>query len=533
MRWRNWNWLDLALLPLMMSVMRTCWLAPWLALLSYTFGVLPVFLTSSHGTEPAIGLAILGGVPLFSFWLARLLMSRLPQDDEMVLGSPGAGISFKARFWLGIGGLLLLLVILWWQYEQDHFALWNPAWVVELGQTLTHVEAPMVASAWLSLITLIFLWLRGLLDASRILGHDDVWAAMSSGLIALVVYLVVSRLFAVPVAADFSNAIVLFFAAGMTALAFSGLKITIGLDWALSGSRRSPKAPPLTRYWLISVAIIVLVLIGLGLLIGLLVAPEQVARFVALINSALNIVWRLLSYVLVAIAYVLFIVTYTILRIFEPLIQRLLAAMGGLADIMPPPNAQDMPQQEPIANTVATMPDAYRWVALLLFLLAVAFVFALVVRRLRAAAALESDEERESILSGDLLQDQLARLWQRLWGSRSAEEAWDPYLSLEGEVDSRRRIRALYQRLLSVSGRKGVTHQRGQTPREYQGALTSELRTLDDPLQQITEHYNHARYAPDPPAAERAAQAEAEWQSIETEFGEEGKGAGRDDRVTG
>ena len=33
MRWRNWNWLDLILLPLFMAVMRACWLFPWLTII--------------------------------------------------------------------------------------------------------------------------------------------------------------------------------------------------------------------------------------------------------------------------------------------------------------------------------------------------------------------------------------------------------------------------------------------------------------------------------------------------------------------
>ncbi|MFN8445614.1 MAG: DUF4129 domain-containing protein [Caldilineaceae bacterium] len=527
MRWRNWNWLDLALLPSMMTVMRTCWLAPWLALLSSTFGIAPVLLFNSQGPQPAIGVTLLAGIPLLSFWLARLLMRHLPSEDELLLDHQSTATSVKVRFSLALIGLLALLIVLWWQYEQVKYAIWNPGWLIDLGQSLIHVEAVEAPSVWLTLITLIFLWLRGLLDAGRTLGHDDVWAAMSSGLTALVLYLLGSYLFGIAAPIDFSNWIVIFFGTGMVALAFSGLKVTIGLDWALSANRRNPKAPPLTRYWLISVAIVVLVLLGLGLGIGLLVAPEQVARFLAMLNVVLSLVWRVVAFILLTIAYVIFVITYYILRLFEPLIQRLLAALGDLSNLLPPPNGEQLPQQEPLATAAATMPDAYRWVALVIFLIGVALIFALVVRRLRLAQGIENDDVRESILSGDLLQDQLSRLWNRLFGKRTGDEAWDPFLSLEGETDTRRRIRAIYQQLLGASVRKGWARQPGQTPREYQGSLTAEVHAIGNPLQQMTEHYNHARYAPEPPAAESAVQAEQEWRLIEAEL----KGE-QDDKVT-
>ena len=61
------NWLDDLLLPLLLAVMRACWLGPWLGLLYYIFSnglVVP--------TIPPLPGWLLTLVPLVSFGLARL-----------------------------------------------------------------------------------------------------------------------------------------------------------------------------------------------------------------------------------------------------------------------------------------------------------------------------------------------------------------------------------------------------------------------------------------------------------------------------
>src|SRR5439155_9459765 len=116
----------------------------------------------------------------------------------------------------------------------------------------------------------------------------------------------------------------------------------------------------------------------------------------------------------------------------QPLIRWLISLFGKVEQrqLLQPRSPMPMPQS--LSDTTAPIPDVYRWIALAIFSLIVLIIFALVLRRLWAAQTDEIDEERESILSADLLQDQLNRLWQKLFGgSRGA--ALNPFLSLAGE----------------------------------------------------------------------------------------------------
>ena len=47
------------------------------------------------------------------------------------------------------------------------------------------------------------------------MGHDDIWGAMTSGVVAIILYLILTESFDAVVPENFSNWIVVFFAAGM------------------------------------------------------------------------------------------------------------------------------------------------------------------------------------------------------------------------------------------------------------------------------------------------------------------------------
>ena len=367
------------------------------------------------------------------------------------------------------------------------------------------------------LLVLIYLWLRGMLDAVKVLGHDDIWGAFVSGLVLLVLYLLLMTASGLPVPAGSINVIVLFFGVGMAALAFSSLKITVGLDRALGlGQRRVSRTPALSRYWLVSVVTTILVLLGLGLFIGFMLAPEQVASLLTLAGVVLSTLWRWISLVILAIGYVLFVIAYFIGLLLQPLIKWLMSLLGGPQARQPQQPASPLPLLPSIGNATATLPDAYRWIALAVFLLVVTVIFALVLRRLRASQTEEFDEERESILSMDLLQDQLAKLLQKLFGGLRTGAAFNPFLSLADESDTRRTIRGAYQALLAAATQQGQARPPGKTPHEYQQQLAEQLPEATTVLATLTEQYDHARYAAEPPTPEAADAAQQAWTQVET-----------------
>jgi hypothetical protein len=508
MRWLRWNWLDQGLLPLLLALLRFCWLWPWLNLLPRAFAANPPPVLLAPG--------LIIGLPILSFTLASLAPTQEVEGDRPS-AAPKNEITWRARLGIGLVGLLAILFCCWWQRYQQEVPFWHWQWLITLGNGLIHWDETILPVTWLLLLAAIYLWLRGLLDAGQSLGHDDIWGTVVTGIWALVLYLIVMATLHLALPAGVINLIILFFAASMIALALTSLKITIGLDMALGfGQRRTSKAPPTTRYWLLSVLVVVLVLLGLGVGLALLIAPEQIARLLQLMAAVISFIWRIIALVLVAISYVLVVLAYYIALLLEPLIRRLLAALADtkLLQFAKQPDMTPTPQPAPLS--LESVPDPYRWLALAIFAIVVVVIFALVMRRLRAAQAETQDEVRESILTADLLQSQLAALWQKLLGRfRSGATLLNPFLALDGEAESRRLIRAAYQQLLTVATTLGQTRQPSQTPGEYQQTLVNQWSTSNSALSVITHHYNHARYAPDAPPPNSVDAVQQAWADVQ------------------
>ena len=135
--------------------------------------------------------------------------------------------------------------------------------------------------------------------------------------------------------------------------------------------------------------------------------------------------------------------------------------------------------------------------------------------RLRAAAEDEPEEIHESIYSNDLLQNQLAAFWQGLRNRFGGEADGPAFADLTGENDTRRTIRAIYQRLLARAAAGGHPRPSAQTPLEYVPALQANWPQPADAVRVITDGYVEARYAADPPDAATAQAVAAAWAEIE------------------
>jgi len=159
---------------------------------------------------------------------------------------------------------------------------------------------------------------------------------------------------------------------------------------------------------------------------------------------------------------------------------------------------------------------------LAVLLLAIGLLFARALRRLLAGEGEEGgvEEVRESILSRNLLRQQLARLWRDWlnWLRRRTQSVFNPFLSLEGEPPTRRAVRAVYQALLAAARERGLPRLRHQTPGEYRHGLEAELPTEGDALAVITEGYVQARYDAEPPDVEQAGRVLQAWEQLEGEL---------------
>lgn len=503
------TWFSDSFLALLLTLMRYAWLWPW-------FELVRRFLAPQYDGELLAPWELIV-LPLFAFGLTRFVAHEVVADaaDPAV---NAAAPPWGQRLLVAVLGLVGIITVLWWQLYASTYAVWDGGWLRQLGDALIHWDINIgLPAPGIAILLLLTLWLKGQGDAVRAMTHDDIWGVLLTGIVALVLYLALLSRSTAGIPAVLLQQVLLLFAAGMVALAFSSLKITVGLDRALGlGQRRVSAAPMLSRYWLISVTTTVALLLGIGLGIGALVAPEQLARFIAALRVVTDAIGRIIGVVLLAVGYVLFIIVYYVALLLAPILQRLFQALqeSPLMELMRLPEAQ--PEFEQVLADPTVIPDSYRWLALAIFVIAVLLLLALAVRRLRATPVAEVDEVRESILTADLLQEQLASLWER-WFGRWQGQA-DPFLSLTGEDDARRRIRAAYQQLLATATTLGQGRRPGATPTEYQTELRLPGAATPQPLAALTAAYHQARYAPDTPTGATVAAAQAAWQQLQTQI---------------
>jgi hypothetical protein len=495
----------------LLTLMRFAWLWPWLLLLRS-------FLSPSYQNH-LLAPWMLIVIPLASLATVRWASAAPPPAIDPAAKGPApepTGLTWRMRFAAAGFGIVAILALLWWHYYRQYLIL-NPTWLYQLGYTLTHwglVEVPPQA---VSLFLLMILWLNGIGDAIRGLTHDDVWGALVRNVAALVLFVIIMAVAQRPLPDELFYLILLLFGAGMLALAFSSLKITVGLDRALGmGQRRISATPRLNRYWLSTVLITVVGLLGLGIGIVVLLAPEQLQRLIDAVGAVLNVIGWLFQMLLLALSYVAFAIVYLLYRLLEPLLQRIMerVAESPLADMLPA--QEEMEQLQEVAQGNAPMPEAYRWIGLAIAIGLVILIFALALRRLQRETIVEDEETRESILTADLLQEQLSGLWNRWFGRRRG--AHEPFMSLEGESGGRRQIRAIYQRLLADAATLGTARTPAETPDEYADHLQRARQTQAAALAALTDGYQQARYAPDEPDATQIAAVATAWEELAPTF---------------
>ncbi len=571
----TWSWLDDGVLPGLIAIVRACWVWPWLLLIQYALS--PGF------TEAALPLWGVLLLPVLSFTLARWASRQVSsQPDAMTATAPAsarisalepaygtAQVPLMPRLFVAFLGIVVAIFVVWWQIYRGELGLTNFVWVERLGDSLIRWPETAIPPTVLLMATGLFLWMRGLLDASRSLTHDTVWQIFLRSIVMMVLYLIIITMADLDRVGQLITSVLVMLAAGMSALAFSSVKITSGLDRALGlgvrnlgvddddgsmGVLGGQSIPVINRHWLLSVSVAIGLLMVLGLLLTWLIAPEM-------LDAALNVLWAIATfvgdiaaYILIGLAYVgAMIFYYLFYQFLEPLLRRLMERLNIDEALLEALEERPEETQEAIEVVEqAPVPDEYRWLGLLIIGLLTLLVFAFAIRRLTSSKVEVLDEERESILSSDLLQDQLKNVWDRLRGRFRNQNPDDPYLALDGE-ESRRRIRLVYQSLLALATELGQPRDPASTPVEYSsrlaratyvnhGAIALETQPMTasntsnheadasrvlrkfygerfaPQLERITAGYVAARYGDEAPPNTMAADVEAAWREIEGEL---------------
>ena len=510
--WRHseWNSVDGLLLPALVGVMRFCWIWPWMLLLQG-------FLAPSLAA-PLMSPWMVIVLPVFSFTFARWTMPTLEERRNFRRTN-------QIRQHIATFGFAALLFLLWLRFQRPDFWLVDPRWLIAAGYDLIYWDAvPLeVPGTLLFLLLGIFLWLRGALDGHGQYRHDEIWKAFLSGGAALALFAWIlppgpavgqSEAAGNPYMAaggQLSNSVwllLLFAGSGLAGLGVANLGKSGGWRRRARVSKLIPN-----RSWMVGIAMTICVMLGMALLVGLIIQPEDAA----ILWSVLGLIWQGVSTVLI---WIITVVAYPFFLLLEYLIRLLRSLFGDRSqeternEFAQAPTPEPLP--EPPERAVEAMPEPFRWVALLVVAAGVFIIFMLVLRQLRRTPEEEGDEVRESVLTASLLQSQLAELWAHLrarFGPPPEEP--DPFLSLEGESDTRRLIRSVYQRLLALAQIQSAPRLQGETPSRYGGRL-AERPGFDGALvQTITGAYDEARYGDLPPSEQTAAAAAEAWQEIE------------------
>jgi len=470
-------WRD-ELLYLLLACMEVAWFWPLLAALASLSGL-------SEAVPSVAGfLALL----LLALYLARLVLSwRLELTRSRVLVGYLAAISF----------LIVLKLQLYGQYG------WlDLAW---LGKALGDLLNWGITPTLFVIAIVAYVWWRGLRLGQGRPTMSAVYYRFQAGLVGLIATLFL--LSQADTRMDISPFIFGYFFCGLLAVA------VVRLETMATGEKRTS----LGGYWLSVFLVVTITVLGLG---GLAAALFSYNTFQAVIAAFLKIlvpIYELLARIILAIAYVLFMIIYFFLSWLLP----------GSPTATPPPTPAPTPdfltewqkQEAKLLNLPPALLTFLKAVVVIAILALILFLLMRTLRRRRVLGAGGVEEIRESIWSSAEFLRGLRRLWQRLldrlFGRRPV--ARPSYLSLLEKGEAYRAslsIRQIYARLLAWAAQHGLPRRPEETPYEYLTDLRRALPEAAPELRTITEAYVQVRYGDLPASADELAAVRESWERV-------------------
>lgn len=441
------------------------------------------------------------GQPLLSFAsILGLLVASQAATGYALASVRSAG---RERGALALLGLAAALVAVW----LDHYrgvALTDPAWLIALGRTLadsSHTLSPVVAALAVGLA----LWWRGIIHGRGTIDSSQVERSFRRGVVALVV-LLLSVAAAGGATYDalrsvMGRDVLGFFFAGLVTLSLARLEAVRAQERARGGA-----TPAFSRQWLGAMTGVVVLILGLTLALGQIVAVDLVAGIVrpalsALASGLATVVFYLMLPFAVVLFFLIQLVFQLLRRPAPPAMER--GPQGAMRDIV---------EQVGDGTDPLGLPSWVWWVVVaLVALIALRLIALAAVRRPTVVEDADVVEERESVATWrDVLRMLLAWLmgfWQRpavppldpaVAPRRLAAATPDPAMTVS--------IREAYRQVLRLAAGRGIRRNPAATVTEHLPNLRAALDP-DDDLVAMTDLYGRARYGPDSPTADDAANA--------------------------
>lgn len=461
------------ILPLIIVALEFSWVYPWVLLFSGTFygpSAIPLL-----PAGPALGLLSLG------YLVVRAAGAR-PWSLRTVRGVVvGAGLvtgmtAVKLTYYRGGGPL-------------------DVRWIGAL-LVAAHGALPAVTPAVMGALTATVLWWRGVVLGEREFGYFEVDRAFRRGIgwsVAFVFLLALygdTRGFALtrPVPAY----LLAFFSIGLMALALTRLL-------ALWEETHADLAQALAanRHWLLILAGVVGVIFSSAAAVATVVHVQMRPTLLRLL--------RPLAPVAEFVFYALFAVAMVVARGIVYVLSRLPFRRAATpVPLSPPPSFRDLLKDMP-----PHLVSGARWGMVVLIVTVLAIMVAISVVRARRKTRKASDDERESVWSGEAVWSGLGTVWRRLWSRlRPAGR--------EGDLPAVGTIRAMYRELLRIGASAGTPRAPHETPHEYRPVLAGQMPEAGDDIQALTDAYVMVRYSPHVPRPQEIADAQAALARIKT-----------------
>ncbi len=351
------------------------------------------------------------------------------------------------------------------------------------------------------LLASAFLVWRGVVIGRSQMPHDDLVQTFYSGFLTLALLFLFDQLFLVLSPGEALLPTLVYFTTGLSALALSSFEHSRRLQKEATGIWLA-----LNRYWLATTAGVIGGLLGIGLIVTALVAPESFAYFGALLRPVSDALATYLEPFLLILALILALMAAPIFWLVEWL--RQFMSTGPPPTPTPEALATPGPPSTPEAagNTAVILGNRglFTLVALGVFIVLIWFA----LRRFLSQPNAEADETRESIVSFELMMGQLKKLFSRRRPAGAARPL-PPYLPLTGPPDDPRLIvRRAYQALLAWAQTLRPPRAPGQTPSQYAAVLTLAVPEGEEAIAALTDAYVRVRYSAEAPSLEEAHNVE-------------------------
>ncbi|MBN1889543.1 MAG: DUF4129 domain-containing protein [Thermoflexales bacterium] len=477
----KWNWVDDGLLPYALAAMRALWV--WLLVHLFSLSLMP------YRSDL---------IPLPWVFGLLAMSTALTQVGVYVIKS-----NWRAILLIALGGLGAVALTLYIGLGSGRPAIGDLGWFSRLLQDQEASISTLVVAVWL--------WWWGIrAGRERVyydaLVNDFAWGALMLAFAGATAY--ATRLGALRVAVFTLSS---FFAIGLGALAIANLQSTRRFE----GSR-TEQTVAFNRYWLGTVGVVIGALLLAGLILSQLFAPDIMMWILAKPAAVLGWLVHLLVFAWVLATYPLFLLLEWLASIvrqqIDPTEQPSTPSLPSFAD-----QFEGLEQSQP----TAVSPELYvalQGLAGVLLVALVALIFALAFRRFRTLLEEDVEETRESILSLDLLREQLAQLFGRKKKGDGVEP--EPFVSIAGD-EPRAQVRRVYQALLAWAAARNMPRPPGLTPSEYSLWLGDTLLNHREPIAAITRIYQQARYSTAPILPTHVEEASRAWALIaEADLGE-------------